>query len=56
MVLTANTFKEKIRYDHVCIACKVHTLQVLTSKGWACKECGVLQIASNIKKEVSNGK
>jgi hypothetical protein len=51
MVLMANTFKDKVRYDHICICCQVHTLQVLTMKGWVCKECSVLQTMENIKKE-----
>jgi len=34
---------KKIRGDKICIVCKLHTEQILTKKGWVCKECKTLQ-------------
>ena len=34
---------KKIRGDKICIVCKLHTEQILTKKGWVCKQCKTLQ-------------
>lgn len=47
--------KNKFRTNHICISCKIHSVQVLTSKGWVCKNCGVLQTIENIKKGGEKG-
>ena len=46
--------KDKLRSDKICITCKIHTVQVNTMKGWACKNCGTLQTLENIKKEAKD--
>ena len=45
-------FKKQLRSNVICPTCKTHTVQILTKKGWVCKECNTL-----IKnKEVKNAK